>query len=100
MKTAINLAKEEHELQHNLKDMVGEMFRAQLPVMMGEVVHRNSSNVISSVGQRSDRTMTDAQRTIQSQVTDEVMRLLDAAVDTIAERLANVLADQPEFRPV
>ena len=78
-----------------MREMLNDMLKAQLPVIMEEVVHRNTETVIDTVGETSKQSAASLESRIKSQVVAEVMQMLEAVSDEVVGRVGGMLNTEP-----
>ena len=95
MRTAIDLVKREAAVQSDMQEMLNDMFKAQLPDIVEEVVHRNTTTVIDTVGETSKQSAASLEQRIKSQVVAEVMQMLEVVSDEVVDRVGGMLNVEP-----
>lgn len=105
----IQLKKVMESLEHHarsqieLSDMVKELVRQRLPSIMEDIVHKNSAEVIESIGGTSTRSAREIEDRVHQRVVEEVMHMLESATDDVVERISGMIglpAIQEEEPPV
>ena len=91
MRTAIQMSKDQNVKHTALEDMLHEMLKAELPDLMEKVVHRNTSDVISSVDHTSARSAQAIQEKVRQNLIEEVSVMLDAAVEDVVDRVSGIV---------
>jgi len=95
LRTSIDMLKSEFTVLGDVQDMMSDLLKAQFPMMMEEVVHRNTAAVIDSVGETSKQSDTTLEERIKTQVVSEVMQMLEAVSDEVVLRVGGLLNVEP-----
>lgn len=92
MRKTLSLLQTGQVQQQEMNSTMKEMVRQQLPDVMENIVHRNTDQVISSLGGTTARSAREIEEHVHQRVVQEVLNMLESATDDVVARVSDLMS--------
>eukprot|EP00117_Sycon_ciliatum_P012001 scpid14930/ scgid13238/ Transient receptor potential cation channel subfamily V member 4; Osm-9-like TRP channel 4; Transient receptor potential protein 12; Vanilloid receptor-like channel 2; Vanilloid receptor-like protein 2; Vanilloid receptor-related osmotically-activated channel len=95
LRKSLGMQQDDQVAQRQMEDTLKEMVRQQLPEVMENIVHRNTDEVIHSIGGTTARSAREIEEHVHQRVVQEVLGMLERTTEDVVARVSDMMVYEP-----